>query len=231
MIASKVSGKPFPALMNELIKDVGLDNTYYAENVYPKDITKRMVSGYYYNLVDDHLNRLVVEGRSDPSCSLGSKTRDIKCNDMSWAGASGAIVSSPSDVSKWARELYTAQSASAHHKGILSTKSLADLKSFISVPQGKPLEGDLHEKNTLGFGLGICTAYDPQLGGTYYGYQGITIGYRVYYAYFPENLKQPNGRRLIITIAMNSQPVDCANHIKQLMNNIYVEYKKTYSNN
>ncbi|MFN8770331.1 MAG: serine hydrolase domain-containing protein [Neisseriaceae bacterium] len=223
MIASKVSGKTFPNLMNELIKDAGLFNTYYVEDVYPKDITKRMVSGYYYNLTNDNINHYII-GKSDPLCSLGKKTTDLKCGDMSWAGAAGGIVSNPTDVSKWARELYTVK-GSSNNKGVLNAKSLIELRSFVSMSNGNVIK-NLNQKDPSGFGLGVGSSYKPGLGIVYF-YQGETLGYRVLYVYFPQNSKNTDGKGLVITVALNSQPVDCANHINELLLKLYQIYKKT----
>ena len=89
----------------------------------------------------------------------------------------GRIVSSPPDVTKWARALFTGRE--------LPRKQQRELESLISTKTGEPI------KNTTladpgGFGLGVEQTTDPTLG-TVWAYEGATLGFRFLLIYFPRS--------------------------------------------
>ena len=154
-------------------------------------------------------------------CHQGDKSTDMKCSNMSWAGPAGGIVSNNADVTTWVRNLFTYRHKDENGKeiGILSKKSVDELTALMAVPSGKPLT-QTDKLHPAGFGLGVGQNYSSQYG-RYWHYQGTTLGYRMFYAYFPEKVGSHNAKGLIITIALNSQPVSCLNHINELLNEIY----------
>ena len=77
--------------MARIIASVGLTSTYYTSHLYAPQVAHRIVAGYYEN--------------NDPGFSayLG---RDMSKDSLSWAQGAGSIVSTPSDITTWARALY-----------------------------------------------------------------------------------------------------------------------------
>lgn len=215
MIVSKITHRPFVSEMRDLIKSMGLEDTYYFPGDNPRTITDRMPSGYYYNVEVPLLNRLILS-KADPECIHGKASTDLKCNDLSWAGAAGGIVASTEAVTRWARALFTADK-------VIPLKMMTELKSIVSYKTGKPI-AQTSANDPNGFGLGVVQAYKSPLG-TYWFYQGSTLGYRVLYVYFPKNIEDNSGDGLIITIALNSQPVSCLDHIGELVMQIYQEFE------
>ena len=63
------------------------------------------------------------------------------------------------------------------------------------------------------FGLGVGAGFRPAFGAYWY-YQGMTLGYRLLYVYFPKN-------RAVIVVGLNSQPDHKQNHNGALLEEIY----------
>ncbi|MGH7156054.1 MAG: serine hydrolase domain-containing protein, partial [Acetobacteraceae bacterium] len=192
MIIEKASGKPYVNVVRALFDQVGLNNTYYEQNRYPASITGRMVSGYFFNHDPDN----------KPLAPL--LEHDVKNDSVSWMQAAGGIVSTMQDVSRWARALYEGP--------LLADKQRHELMTVVSDKTGEPIDGPSKE-NPGAFGLGVGAGYRPGLG-NYWFYQGMTLGYRVLYAYFPAN-------GAIIVVGLNSQPDDKQNHNGKLLEDIY----------
>jgi D-alanyl-D-alanine carboxypeptidase len=100
----------------------------------------------------------------------------------------GGIVASMQDVSHWARALYEGP--------LLAKKQRSELMTVVSDKTGLPIPGPSAE-NPGAFGLGVGAGYRPTIG-KYWYYQGMTLGYRVLYAYFPAS-------GAVIVIGVNSQ--------------------------
>lgn len=192
MIIEKAGGKPYKDVVRALCEEVGLKNTYYEQNRYPAAITGRMVSGYFFNHgVDDALLAPL----------LG---HDVKNDSVSWMQAAGGIVSTMEDVSRWARALYEGP--------LLADRQRRELMTLVSDKTGEPISG-VSKKNPTAFGLGVGAGFHPDLG-SYWYYQGMTLGYRVLYAYFPTN-------GAVIVVGLNSQPDDEQNQIGKLIEDVY----------
>ena len=164
MISEKITQKPFEEQMHNLIKQVGLTNTYYHQSVSPMPLINRLVSGYFYNLDPEEFNKLI-PGKSDPTCSLGSHTTDQKCVNLSWAGPAGGIVSDTIDINKWVRELYTIRhEVNGKTYGILNKPQFEELtkKSLVSIKEGLPITSPTLTNS--GFGLGVGVADDEIYG-------------------------------------------------------------------
>jgi D-alanyl-D-alanine carboxypeptidase len=74
------------------------------------------------------------------------------------------------------------------------------MTSVVSEKTGCPIP-DVSANDPSGFGLGIGRRYAPELGGTFWFYQGTTLGFRAIFVYWPQY-------DLVITAATNSQPPD-----------------------
>jgi len=192
MIVEKASGKPYADVVRELFDQVGLKNTYYEQNLYPASITDRMVSGYFFS--HDPIN--------EPLAPLLGK--DVKSDSVSWMQGAGGIVSSMEDVSRWARALYEGP--------LLADKQRGELMTLVSDKTGEPISGASKERPSA-FGLGVGAGFRPVFGAYWY-YQGMTLGYRVLYAYFPKN-------SAVIVVGLNSQPDEKQNHNGALLEQVY----------
>lgn len=192
MIIEKAGGKPYRDVIADLCRQVGLNDTYYQANRYPQAIRDRMVSGYFFNHdPDDVLLRPL----------LG---HDVKNDSVSWMQAAGGIVASMQDVARWARALYEGP--------LLAPKQRRELMTIVSNKTGKPIAA-ASATEPAGFGLGVGAGYRPKLG-SYWYYQGETLGYRVLYAYLPKS-------GAVIVIGLNSQPDSKENHNGLLMEQLY----------
>ncbi len=180
-----------------LISRLGLGETYYEPDMYPLDIQKRMVAGYYAN--------------TDPSDAglaplLG---KDVRPFSVSWMQSAGGIVSSPHDVVHWVRALYQGP--------LLSSNQRHELMSIVSLKTGRPI-AQTSEKDPQGFGLGVGQLTKAPIG-TFWFYEGMTLGYRVIYAYVPQS-------DTVIAIGLNSQPPSKENQSGQLVAAVYQTLKK-----
>ncbi len=103
MIAEKAGGKSYKELLEEkLFEPAKLRETYYQPVAYPPEILARMASGYFNN--PDC-------GLYEPDCKEATLApmigRDMKDADVSWAGAAGGIVSTPRDLARWIRAVFS----------------------------------------------------------------------------------------------------------------------------
>ena len=192
MIIEKIGGKPYAEVVRGLFDQAGLKDTFYEPNHYPASITDRMVSGYFFN--NDPDNALLAP-------LLG---HDVKNDSVSWMQGAGGIVSSMQDVSRWARALYEGP--------LLTDTQRRELMTVVSDKTGEPIEG-ASRQNPGAFGLGVGAGFRPGLG-SYWYYQGMTLGYRVLYGYFP-------GNGAVIVVGLNSQPDDKQNRNGPLLEEIY----------
>ncbi|MGH7104350.1 MAG: serine hydrolase domain-containing protein [Acetobacteraceae bacterium] len=192
MIIEKAGGKPYTDVVRALFDQVGLKNTHYEQNRYPVSITRRMVSGYFFNHDPDSALLVPLLGH------------DVRNDSVSWMQAAGGIVSTMQDVSLWARALYEGP--------LLADRQRHELMTVVSDKTGEPI-GGVSKENPTAFGLGVGAGFRPSLGGYWY-YQGMTLGYRVLYGYFPAN-------GAVIVVGLNSQPDDNQNQIGQLLQDAY----------
>ncbi|MEO6835985.1 MAG: serine hydrolase, partial [Candidatus Tumulicola sp.] len=192
MVVEKATGKRYADVVRALCEQVGLKNTYYEPSLYPASVTDRMVSGYFFS--HDADNALLAP-------LLG---RDVKTNSVSWMQGAGGIVASMQDVSRWARALYEGP--------LLAAEQRSELMTLVSDKTGKPIAGP-SEENPTAFGLGVGAGLRPAIG-KYWYYQGMTLGYRVLYAFFPAN-------GAVIVIGLNSQPDDKQNRNGALLEQVF----------
>ncbi len=176
---------------------LGLGDTYYSANIYPEGILNRMAAGYFFNSSP---------ANADLRDLLG---RDMRTSDMSWAQAAGGIVSRPEDVTHWARALYQGE--------ILPAAQRRELLSIVSNMSGKAIS-DTSLADPLGFGLGVGRSTRASIGSFWY-YEGMTLGYRMLYAWFPKT-------NIVIAVAANSQPPDGGNRLGALLESLYLTLVK-----
>jgi D-alanyl-D-alanine carboxypeptidase len=196
LIIERVTGHTYAdELRTRFFVPLGLTNTFYSPNVYPKSVTDRTVSGYFAN---------TGAGGQGLEQLLG---QDMRLCDMSWAGAAGAIVSTPEDVTRWVRALYKGD--------MLAPKQRRELMTIVSDKTGAPLATTTVAIPT-GFGLGVGQGTRPRIG-TYWYYQGETLGYRMVYVWFPKS-------DVVFAIGANSQPT--TNHIGMLIDSLWAALHK-----
>jgi D-alanyl-D-alanine carboxypeptidase len=176
--------------LTRIFASVGLPNTFYTSNRYPYPVAERVVAGYYEN-DDAYFGRF-----------LGL---DMSGFSLSWAQGAGAIVSTPQDLTRWVRALYQGVR-------LLPQKQKYELKSLISLKTARPLRVPTID-DPAGFGLGVAERFDPKLG-TFWFYQGETLGFRAVHLYFPAS-------DLVVSLFANSRPVESNSKIASLFNTIY----------
>jgi D-alanyl-D-alanine carboxypeptidase len=156
---------------------LGLNDTYYSGTQYSPGVLDRVVSGYFFS--HD-------AGNAALAPLLGT---DVHADSVSWMKGAGAIVSTPQDLTHWARALYSGP--------MLAPEQRAELFSLVSQKDGKPI-AKTTLSNPRGFGLGVAQMTTPQTG-TIWFYEGETLGYRMLHVYFPR-------QDAAIAFGLNSQP-------------------------
>lgn len=174
------------ALESKLLEPLHLDHTFYADEPYPHHVQHRLPRGIYDNS-DCTLYQPKPCTRSVLQPLVG---QDVSGMNMSWAGPAGAIVSTPGDLATWVRDLFALR--------VVPQKQLDEMTSLVSVRTGKPI-ADVSAGDPEGFSLGLGRRYEPTVGGRFWFYEGVTLGFRTIFAYWPQY-------GLIITASTNSQP-------------------------
>ena len=195
LIIERATGKTYAYEIRRRFLDnpaIGLTSTYYRTNLYPLDITNRMVSGYFFSTDPDN-NGLQPLFR-----------KDMRRLSVSWAQGAGAIVSTPTDVTRWSSALYEGP--------VLQPKQRAELMTLVSQTSGKPISRTTPQESR-GFGLGVGEMLMPKMGQIWF-YEGMTLGYRMTYLYLPKS-------HAIIAVGLNSQPDKKQDKIGQLITAIY----------
>ncbi len=197
MMVAEVNKSSFNKLMDEIIiKPLGLKNTFYPLPSFPAEVLSRMVHGYGYNVY------------SNPEL-LG---QDVTQNNLSWAGAAGAMVANAEDVVHWVEELFIGDR-------LFNIAEKKEMQSLVSVSSGKPIS-DVNADEPGGFGLGIIKAWRPEIG-DYWFYEGETLGYRAFYMYKPCN-------KIIISALFNSATNSENDHGGELMMKLYQQILKKH---
>lgn len=194
VVAARSQSKSYAAEIARFIASVGLKHTFYTSHLYPPAIAQRVVAGYYEN--------------DDPGFGkfIG---KDMTGYSLSWAQGAGSIVSTPEDLTVWARALYAGTT-------LLPEKQKNELESLISTETAKPLAKPT-AKDPAGFGLGVAERFAPAFGAFWF-YQGETLGFRAAHLYFPDS-------GLVVAIFANSRPVEKNSNIQKLFSTIYATIK------
>ncbi len=174
-----------------LQSSIGLTSTFYAGERYPPALLHRTVPGYLFTRADD----------AALAPLFGQDVRDFS---VSWVRAAGGIISTPEDLTRWARALYAGP--------VLAPKQRAELLGIVSLKTGKPIvKTSLRDPG--GFGLGVGQTTTAQMG-TVWSYEGSTFGYRVLHFYFPR-------QDAVIAFGLNSHPDDKEDHAGKLALALY----------
>lgn len=193
MVLERVTGKSYGELLRtRIFEPLGLHDTFYQRHLLPMSAGKRMSPGYFYS--NDRDNRGLAP----------LYNTDVRRYSLSWTGAAGGIVSTPSDVTQWARALYAGT--------LLPAKQHAEMMQMVSLKTGRPL-ANTSPSDPRGFALGMAQSYMPKIGRLWF-YEGETLGFRVTQALLPQS-------HAIVSVALNSQPNASDDHIGELMNRIF----------
>jgi D-alanyl-D-alanine carboxypeptidase len=190
VVAARSQSHSFAREVARIIASAGLKNTYYSDNFYPPDVARRVVAGYYEF--------------GDPGFE-NFMGKNVTPYTVSWAQGAGAIVSTPEDMTVWARALYQGTA-------LLPERQKRELMSMISLKSAKPLAVPT-ASDPAGFGLGVAQRYDEHWGAFWF-YLGETLGFRAAHLYFPNS-------GLTFAIFANSRPPDKDSHLPQLFKQVY----------
>ncbi len=190
VVASQSPSRSFDAEMTRIIASAGLEHTFYTSHLYPPAIAGQVVAGYYEN------------NEAGLAKFIGS---DMSGYSLSWAQGAGSIVSTPGDLIVWARALYQGTT-------LLPEKQKRELLSLVSTKTARALTAPT-EEDPSGFGLGVSARLDPKLG-TFWFYQGETLGFRAAHLYFPSS-------DLVVSIFANSRPTESYSKLQELFGTIH----------
>lgn len=194
LIIERATHSTYPSELDRRFfhSDIGLTSTYYSGTQYPASILDRMVSGYFFNHDPDN---------SGLAPLLGRNVRD---DSVSWMQSAGSIVSTPEDLTRWARDLYTGP--------VLAAKQRSELLTLVSTKTGRSIKST-SIADPRGFGLGVAQLTTPQTG-TVWFYEGMTLGYRMVHVYFPR-------QDAVLAFGLNSQPDSKQNESGKLVLSLY----------
>jgi D-alanyl-D-alanine carboxypeptidase len=190
MIIERVTGESYQdQLYRRLIEPLGLCDLYYRPDVYPASVTSREPAGYLFN---DQFPLPQLLGQ------------DVSRDTLSWARGAGGIISTTSDMTRWERALYGGR--------LLPPQQQAELESLVSTATSQPI-ARTSATDPRGYGLGVAQLTDEELG-TFWFYQGESLGFRALHAYFPDS-------GLIIAFGLNSGTADANDQSATLMKSVY----------
>ncbi|WP_181164519.1 serine hydrolase domain-containing protein [Amaricoccus solimangrovi] len=204
MIAEKAGRKPYADLVRDLILEPwGLRSTFFSAGTYPPEVTDRMAHGYFENTAcADYQPPDCAESWNKPLIG-----RDVRQDSTSWAQAAGGAISNARDVTRWMRAVFEGR--------VVPPKQQAEWLSMISTRTGEPIQ-TLTPEDPQGFALGLVRMLAPD--GTFWFYQGMTLGYRTLYVWFEED-------DVLITVQTNSQPNDDVNRLPDVATAIHAALK------
>jgi D-alanyl-D-alanine carboxypeptidase len=175
-IIEKVTGTSYEhQLQSRIINKLNLRDTFYSAHVYPRSVTVREPAGYFH-----------VHGYASLEPLYDT---DVSRNTMSWTRGAGGIIATLHDMTVWERALYSGR--------MLPAKQQAELMSLVSTETGKPIE-KTSGNDPNGFGLGVQQSTGGPMG-TFWNYQGGTLGVRTLHVYLPES-------GVIFAMGLNSFP-------------------------
>jgi D-alanyl-D-alanine carboxypeptidase len=187
MIITKATGLSYAeALKRMLIQPLQLHETYYQPRVPPDRVLDAMASGY------DGLSFCETLANIPPPCAqyplddlIG---RDMMTSNLSTFNASGGIIASLPNVTRWVRALFS--------DTLLPQRQKTELFSLVSKNSGLPIKAT-SPNDRHGFSLGIGQDFLVATKNPFWFYLGETYGYEVFWA-------RRAGDDLIVTIAQNS---------------------------
>lgn len=192
LVIEKATEDTYENQLNERIISKGLTDTFYPAGPdgakVKESIMSRLVHGYYFD-------------------EKTEKNVDIINDDLTWAGAAGAVVANTQDVVKWVQLLYHGMLIKPTYR----EDSLAYLETVVSMKTGKAI-ATVSEDDPMGFGLGVGYVYDAKSKQRFWFYEGSTLGFRVLYLWQPCN-------DVTTVVALNSKAAE-GNEQSKLGNNI-----------
>ncbi len=136
----------------------------------------------------------------------------MRTADVSWGGAAGGIVSTPRDLARWLRAVFTGK--------ILPPEQLREFLSFVSTKTGKPIE-KVTSEDPRGFSLGLVRVQKPEVGALWF-YEGETLGYRTAFLFSRED-------DVLVAAATNSQPAGEEDKLIPMLATLFVMAKEARS--
>ena len=175
MIIEKVTHDTYAdQLTRRITGPLQLRTTCLAPYTCPASDAARMPAGYFF-----------IAGA--PPSLIGKAMPPLA---LTWAQATGGIVSSLADMTTWDRALYTGQ--------LLPPRQQHQLESLVSEATGKPIRRTT-AADPIGYGLGVHQVFNPQTG-IIWDYEGQAFGARVLHLYLPRT-------GLLIAVAANSSTI------------------------
>ncbi len=178
-------------LLARTVQAADLNNTFYPVPAADKLIKQRMAHGYNYNQYDN-------------PALVGV---DLINNNLSWAGAAGALVSNTEDITKWVQALFIGDK-------ILNAEQKRKMMTIVSVKTGQPINKTSVD-DVQAFGLGVAQIYNKENPKELmWFYEGETLGFRAIYIYVPCN-------KVVISCAFNSATNSENDHSHELVVGVY----------
>ena len=193
LIIEAASGLSYEqALTTMIIEPLGLKDTFYPDGPHPGPAAlgsqiARVPRALY--LLQDCLDY------QPKPCSVSTLApligKDMRTQNMSWAGPAGAMVSTLRDLALWIRALF--------EKRVIPETQLGEMTKLVSQKTGSPLS-DATPADPRAFGLALGRFYFKDQGGGFWFYEGETLGFRaiLFEAYWPHIDS-------LVTAAVNSQ--------------------------
>jgi D-alanyl-D-alanine carboxypeptidase len=173
LIIERVTGLSFKdALRRYILDPLRLGDTVYPDGATPSEVVARLPRGLYLNAACQ-----LYQPAPCTKPVLGPVVgKDMRTQNLSWAGAAGAMIATPRNMETWLRALFGGR--------VIPARQMAEMERLVSMADGKPV-ADVSAGVPRAFGLDVAKVYDPAVGQAFWFYQGETMGYRVVFAYYP----------------------------------------------
>ncbi len=196
MVVEKLTGQSLASEMRtRLFLPLHLMHTYYAAYHLSPAVRRALVHAY--------------ADMRDSDIPLGT---DVSDYSISLYGAAAGVIANTDDTARWVDDLFTPGK-------VLNATQLHALTSLISKRTALPLAIP-SAADPMGFGLGIDDRLDPFTHQLVYGYEGMTLGSRAFYLYFP-------AKHIILAVAANSSEDGAHDHLYLLLEDAYAVTMKS----